>query len=229
MWPDLRRCEVSGRICFVDTETTGLHPDRHSIWEVALITPDGAEHVWQFPIDEMTADPFALDIGRYWDRRWPTDCDVDALDAIYSAHTPKARRKNFPDQGRAIKPGKTWCEHFRRLTAGCHLAGAVVSFDEERLRRLLHSHGVLHRWHYHLVDVEALAAGYLAGEFNACQSVGNPDADGPTEQEVRAAMPPWDSGALSRAIGVDPDDFDRHTALGDARWARAIYRAVMGP
>lgn len=32
----------------------------------------------------------------------------------------------------------------------------------------------------------------------------------------------------NRAVGVDPDDFDRHTALGDARWARAIYDAITG-
>lgn len=26
----------------------------------------------------------------------------------------------------------------------------------------------------------------------------------------------------------DPVVFDRHTALGDSRWAKAIYEAVMG-
>ena len=39
---------------------------------------------------------------------------------------------------------------------------------------------------------------------------------------------PWDSDEISRVVGVDPDDFDRHTALGDARWARAIYDAITG-
>lgn len=215
-------------LCFIDTETTGLDPDRHQIWEVGLITPDGAEHLWQFPVDEMAADPIALNIGRYWERRWSDDNDVNPIDAIYEAHTPKSRRSRFPAEGRAIKPGPSWCRHFRDLTAGCHLAGAVVSFDEERLRRLLHGHGVLHRWHYHLIDVEALAAGFLAGQFGACQEFGNPATDGPTVEEARTAVPPWKSDDLSRAVGVDPDDFDRHTALGDARWARAIYDAVMG-
>jgi hypothetical protein len=186
-------------ICFIDTETTGLDPDRHQIWEVALITPDGREHVWQFPVDEMAADPFALNIGRYWDRRWPADIrEVSDLDAIYEAHNEKSRRKNFPSQGRAIKPGADWCRHFRDLTAGLHLAGAVISFDEERLRRLLH------RWHYHLVDVEALAAGKLG------------------------IAPPWNSDDLSAALGVTVSDEDRHTALGDAKWAMRVYDAVMG-
>jgi hypothetical protein len=192
-------------VCFIDTETTGLDPDRHAIWEVALITPDDREHVWQFPVDEMAADPFALNIGRYWNRRWPAGIqEVSGLDAIYEAHSLKSRRRNFPDQGRAIKPGKDWCEHFQDLTAGLHLAGAVVSFDEERLRKLLHQHGVLHRWQYHLVDVEALAAGKLGIE------------------------PPWKSDELSAALGVTVSEEDRHTALGDAKWAMRVYDAVMG-
>lgn len=204
------------KICFIDTETTGLDPDRHAIWEVALITPDGDEHLWQFPVDEMAADPIALTIGRYWERHWSTDNDVDTLSAIYHAHNAKSRRKNFPDKGRAIRPSNTWARHFRDLTAGCHLAGAVISFDEERLRRLLHSLGVLHRWHYHLIDVETLAAGYLA--LPSREAFGNFDP----------LKLPWNSDELSAALGVTVSDEDRHTALGDARWARAIYDAVTG-
>ena len=74
-------------------------------------------------------------------------------------------------------------------------------------------------WEYHLVDVEALAAGWLAAGHDWSQ--GPPVGD--------RATPPWSSEELSRAVGVDPDDFDRHTALGDARWAAAIYDAVLAP
>ena len=203
---------MSAPIAFVDCETTGLDPDQHQIWEVALITPDAREHVWQFPVDEMTADPFALNIGRYWDRCWPAGIrEVSDLDAIYEAHSEKSRRKNFPSQGRAIKPDADWCRHFRDLTAGLHLAGAVVSFDEERLRRLLHRNGVLHRWHYHLQDFETLIAGYLRGRGEQLPPL------------------PWKSDELSRLIGVEPPSGgERHTALGDARWAKRCWDAVMG-
>ena len=51
-----------GGVCFVDTETTGLDPDRHPIWEVALITPNGDEHVWQFAVEEINGvDPDDFD------------------------------------------------------------------------------------------------------------------------------------------------------------------------
>jgi hypothetical protein len=35
-----------------------------------------------------------------------------------------------------------------------------------------------------------------------------------------------DARLLSRALGVDPDAYDRHTALGDARWVRAQYDTI---
>ena len=221
-------------VCFVDTETTGLDPDRHAIWEVALILPDASEHVWQFPVDEMSADPFALNIGHYWERAWPTNTPLGSfpdITAIYNADDlTKARSK--AGLGRAIQPNADWCRHFRNLTAGLHLCGAVPSFDEERLRRLLNRNGVLHRWHYHLVDVEALAAGYLSAQ---CEGQAADGTRG-TVPSVRLdgsinhidGRPPWKSEDLSRAVGVSPDGFDRHTALGDARWAKAIYEAVMG-
>jgi hypothetical protein len=66
------------------------------------------------------------------------------------------------------------------------------------------------------VDVEALAAGYIA------------EKSAPDEELRTVAVPPWDSTDLSRAVGVEPREFDRHTALGDAKWARAIYDAVLG-
>lgn len=40
---------------------------------------------------------------------------------------------------------------------------------------------------------------------------------------------PWDSRALSLYVGVNPDDFKpAHSALTDARWAKACFEAVMG-
>jgi hypothetical protein len=74
-------------------------------------------------------------------------------------------------------------------------------------------------WHYHLIDVEALAAGWLAAGI---------DPDDPPAPTQDSCQPPWNSNELSLAVGVDPEQYDRHTALGDARWARDIYDAVMG-
>lgn len=197
-------------LAFIDTETVGLDPDRHGIWEVGLILrqEDGSEEEfsWQLPVDLVQADTIALNIGRFHERRLPTFGVVDIEHRVQHALEGKG--------GFVLHPNMMgqWAERFVRMTRGAHLVGAVVSFDAERLWRLLRSLGECPMWHYHIVDVEALAAGWLARD---------PDSL-PVE-------PPWKSDALSRMVDVDPDTFDRHTALGDARWAMAIYDAVMGP
>lgn len=166
-----------GDVVFVDTETTGLDPDQHEIWEVALVDADGRTFEWMLPVDLGRADPAALRIGRFHDRWQASMAESDAT---------------------------VFAKQFVDLTRGKHLVGAVISFDAERLWRLLRSNDQCPMWHYHLVDVEALIAGKL----------GQP--------------PPWSSEDLSRAVGVDPSDFNRHTALGDALWVKAQYEAVMG-
>lgn len=169
---------------FVDTETTGLDPDRHDIWDVGLIV-DGAEYQWFLPIDLGRAESIALRIGRFHERH------------------PFGDRNH--DRDIYVTELDVFATDFAEATRGRHLVGAVISFDEERLRKLLRANGACPEWHYHLVDVEAL----VAGKFSI--------------------SPPWDSEELSRIAGVDPEQFDRHTALGDARWAKALYEATIPP
>jgi DNA polymerase III epsilon subunit-like protein len=203
---------MTAPVCFVDTETTGLDPDRHEIWEVGLILPDDSEHRWFLAVDLGQADPFALKIGGFHDRH-PQGHNVT---------------------GGEITMSVLFARQFARLTRGLHLAGAVVSFDEERLRKFLRANGACPEWHYHLVDVEALVAGWIAGQQAAVSEISNltgepvlSDFECWTVAEGIGGEPPWKSDDLSRAVGVEPDRFERHTALGDARWAKAIYDAVM--
>ena len=106
------------------------------------------------------------------------------------------------------------------VTRGAHLVGAVVSFDAEVLATRMREHGICPSWHYHLIDVEALAVGYLSHKAEVLNA---------TDDQSRALLAlPWKSDDLSRALGIEVSDEDRHTALGDARWARAIYDAVQG-
>lgn len=221
---------MTAKLAFIDTETTGLDPDRHEIWEVGLIVrhEDGTEeeHQWQLPVDLGKADSIALNIGGFHDRRWSVYDDDRYLAA--SAEEEKAyeskRARILGAEEPAIVPSgwmRDWAEGFVSLTRGAHLVGAVVSFDAERLSRLLRRLGQCPMWHYHLVDVEGLAAGYLAGRHRGLSP------EGPTDDRAALAAPPWKSEDLSRAVGIDPEQFDRHTALGDARWAKAIYDAVI--
>lgn len=190
---------TNATLCFIDCETTGLDPDRHEIWEVGMIHRNEAghdlEYVWQLPVDLAAADPIALNIGRFHDRRWPQGNHGGGL-------------KGVREEGisLAVSPDdmEEWADRFVSLTRGAHLVGNVVSFDAERLWKLLRKHGQCPMWHYHLIDVEAMTAGLMG--FG----------------------PPWSSDELSQAVGVEkPSGDELHTALGDARWARDLYDAVL--
>ena len=198
---------MSVPVVFVDTETISLNRDHRHLWEIAIIwqTPDGAwkeesRTLKDVPLEE--AEPAALRIGRFYERY----------------RQEKAVRREL---------AAIWVEE---RTRGKHLVGAVPSFDEERLWGLLKAYGQCPGWHYHLIDVEALAAGFIMGrETEYSPSTGQPRLkENHSPLLVETARPPWNSNELSENVGVSPDDFDRHTALGDARWAKAIYEKVIG-
>jgi hypothetical protein len=182
---------MSAPLVFMDTETTGLSLD-DDIWEFAAIRrePDGAEMEFHMFIEHSRAKCERLPIsfrddhyGRYLDHK---------------AYTQKEACSLIADIFRSGKP---------------HVIGAVPNFDTERIAKMCRDvDEFLPQWHYHLIDVENLAVGWLARDGRGHLNM----------------APPWDSNELSKAVGVAPERFDRHTAMGDVRWAMAIYDAVMG-
>lgn len=186
-------------LAFTDLETTGLDPARHDIWEAAVIlaqhVEDGdrreliveAEWCMQIaPANFRTADARGLQVGGFHERY---------------------------DEGRAMTPQVAAQVLYRKLQ-GRVMVGAVPSFDAGFLARLFDSNNLPVCWHYQLVDVEALAAGFLAATA------------GP--HYARLAQLPWKSTELTAAVGVTVTDGQRHTALGDATWAMDTYQAVYG-
>lgn len=91
---------------------------------------------------------------------------------------------------------------------GATIIGAVPNFDTERIAKLLLRNGLQPRWYYHLMDVETLAIGWLRAHGLLVQ-------------------PPWKSDRISKDIGIDPANFNRHTAMGDVLWVQAQYDRLM--
>lgn len=55
-------------LVFLDTETTGLDPALHEVWEIAYAVETGAISSAFLPHSLRTADPEALALNRYWHR-----------------------------------------------------------------------------------------------------------------------------------------------------------------
>lgn len=203
-------------ICVVDTETTGVHPGR-KVWEVAMIRRDDhgeQETSFMVQVDLAAADPFGLSVGRFYERH--------PLGRFLSGAT-----MDESEDDRAVSPAQA-AEKVALWTHGAHIVGAVPNFDTEVLGTLLREHGLIPAWHYHLIDVENLAVGFLAGrrfEWRSSTGEGEPDSANPWP----AVLPPWNSDELSALVGVEPaSEKDRHTALGDARWCLRLWDAITG-
>jgi len=55
-------------LVYIDTETTGLDPNLHEIWEIAWAVNDGDIMSRNLPHSLITADPQALAMNGYYDR-----------------------------------------------------------------------------------------------------------------------------------------------------------------
>lgn len=215
----------STTLAFVDTETTGLDPTRHHLWEVAVIirADSAADHElsWRVRPDLTTADPNAMRFNRYYERigelgNGPAGKAVLDVDSEDGPVVPNYRR----NPNAAVVAAD-----LARLLSGAHLVGGNPAFDAAFLATFLYTNGQAPSWHYHLIDIGAMAQGYQHGRVREMLT-----AD-PKLIVSSSILPqvPWKSDALSRQIGVNPDDFERHAALGDARWVRAQWDAMTAP
>jgi hypothetical protein len=163
---------MTAPLCFIDTETTSLRPDRRA-WEIGIIH--------RVPV----TDSMALKIGRFYERH-----------------------------PQAVAGGP-----LERRTIDMPVVPEQMAMSElEAVTR-----DISPSWHYHLIDVEALAVGALSHSA----AFGRSSAGSKRELTGSITALPWKSDDLSAALGVTVSDEDRHTALGDARWAMRIYDAVM--
>ncbi|OXR46633.1 hypothetical protein B7C42_01607 [Nocardia cerradoensis] len=227
---------MSAPIVFLDIETTGLHHDRRP-WEIGMIRrePDGGQReltLYISDVDLAHAELIGLNIGRFYERypmywtevggAFTMDTGIDD-DTIVDPDYADQRLK-FDE---ALHPEKRAAVIVERWTRGAHIVGSVPNFDTETLAAMLRRHGLCPSWHYHLIDVEVLAIGHL-GAVRRLNPYPIEAADVAAAEFDLTALP-WKSDDLSRAVGVEPPGPDeRHTAMGDARWAMRMYDRING-
>lgn len=201
----------AGRVVFLDTETTGLDPATEELFEIAAI--DGA-----------TGDEFVF--------------HLEPLPEVVDRMHPKAAEVNRFHE-RTAAPDWKWDSPHRvadkldRVLNGAHIVGAVPDFDARFLTAWYgHMQMPVPRWHYHLIDIESMAVGWLIARADETYR----RSDGIDRQVQRAqnmrdlaATLPWRSDDLSLACGVEPvSETERHTALGDARWVMRWWNRLHG-
>lgn len=193
----------AGAIAFVDVETTSVRPDRRA-WEVGVIVRRPGRALTEFHAFVAASD---LDLGG-------ADHKSLAVGRFHERHPEARRHPDLPWPAFTTLPSEA--EVMRSvewLTRGAHLCGWNVAFDAATLDARMRSCGISPSFSYRHIEVRSLAAGYLAGN-------GGP-----------ALTPPvfWDADDINDALRIPPvPDGDRHTAMGDARWAMSIYDRVVG-
>lgn len=193
-------------VAIIDAETTGLDPDVHEAWEWGLILRDPAaapherdvEYLWQVRPDLTRADPLALVKGGFYRRSRLTACEPDTAELVQGPDSAKAT--TAAGLAQVLAP----------LLDGTVVIGCNPAFDRDFLRPFLRRHGHAYTCHYRPLCVTTMGAGFLYGQGCTPGSV------------------PWSSDHVARLLGIDPDDYDRHTALDDCRFARDQWDAITG-
>jgi hypothetical protein len=201
-------------LVFADTETGGRRGglrlpfllDGRRIWDLALCrrNPDGSEE-WLQAFVRLEDLPFNLD-----------DPEQLALMNRYGRFDERHPQRNGAYGPVAVEAALAAdVAHMFRPTSGLTgmdakpvLIGCVPGFEDLGIGDLLRRHGLIDSeppWHHHLLDAETAAAARLG------------------------IRPHWYSKDLSRALGVDPDAYDAHTARGDVEWAMALYAMAYAP
>lgn len=137
---------------FFDLETTSADWFRE-IWNVGVIlrTADGTvvdrSELIISDVDLTYANPYALDIGHFWQRHPGHGGDPGDAEVVTAAEAAER------------------IEHWTRRVDGQrpHVVGCVPNFDTEVSQHLLRRYNRLWDAHYHLLDVENMALGFLLG------------------------------------------------------------------
>jgi hypothetical protein len=210
------------KIAFVDTETTGLtHLSRP--WEIAVILREArceagqqiqewgvteTEYLYQVEYTSRTlpegTEPSALEVGRWRERAW--------------GRGGEQYRARMADQCVLTAAGPEWtiARSLHRVLQGATIVGVGVHYDAEVLGRMFLRHGLdWHPWHYGIIDVKTAGWAFLRGMYR--HGIAEPTT--------------WDTIPVSsETVGqyfVDPPtDDERHTAVGDARWAKRWFDAL---
>lgn len=186
-------------LVFLDTETTGLDPVRHQVFEVAWAVDDGPlkRVVLKHDLGEG-ADPRALRVNKYLDRRID-ECPFGLYN--YGDEPAAHLMENMGDHEAALRA-------IRQDWSDAHLVCSNPAFDESFLVPYLRKYGITWDapfWHHRKVALES----YAMAKFGWTQPKGMKAVRDELVDHHQLPIP-------------EPD----HTAVGDVIVLRQCFHAL---
>lgn len=196
-------------IVLVDTESTGLDPELHEMWEFGAIEYSAGgrpEHQYIVPPRNLAGgDGQGVAVGGFYERT----AGLGAGNHGECFNLAGAQEQRWSDPGAAALA-------IARLLSRSTVMCAVPTHDVPFLKAFLRANGHIGAWHFRVRDFGSVARGYLLGRASAL---------GP-----EAVLPGMDASTdvFAEALGVDPGQFGRHEALGDCRLLAACLDVMTG-
>ena len=212
-------------IAFCDVETTTDDPLTGQVWEIGLIIrepgQDDVEYSWLVdpgPLDG--AQRTALRMTDYFER-------TSHLKPHDYQHSPIAKEQ-CPD--RWDDPVEV-AAAVAKLTANAIFVCNNTTFDGPYLDKFLRRFGLIGAWDYRHRDIGSIYDGWHAGWRAAHDIFVSVLAEiAPGEiRRVTELVPKWTPPGMRNiaiAMGLDPEAYDSHVALPDARIVRDCWDQI---
>ncbi|OYN82953.1 hypothetical protein [Mycolicibacterium sphagni] len=94
-----------------------------------------------------------------------------------------------------------------KITRRAFVVAREPAFHVDHVAALLRRHSIEPEW-FCVEGIGSIVKGFLAARGELSD-------------------PPWNAADLSSAVGIDPADYEVHTAKGGVRWVKAQYDLVM--
>jgi len=211
---------------YLDTETTSRRRLDRQVWNVGIVRvdPDGTVTEREWIVDDVDltgSDAGSLMIGQFWHRHPRYGGNAGDAEVLSAGEVAAAVEEQ-------LRPVRTDPAGDCLDYAPVPVFGIVPEFDVHSLWMMLEQHGLPWAAHFHPIDTDAVAVGYLAATIAHQLPLDAGDQLDPAV--LPSLLPPWNRHDLGALLGVErPSAAERHTALGDARWAKRFWDRMVGP